>query len=92
MIAEIMRKVNKTEKSNLRLYDSSTNLNIQGVSRRRNAMLAWAFIFLVIAIIAAIVGYTGVFIVAAGIAKIIFFIFIILTIIAFISLLFHKQR
>ena len=36
-------------------------------------MLAWAFIFLAIAIIAAIIGFTGVFAVAAGVAKIMTF-------------------
>ncbi|WP_456238851.1 DUF1328 family protein [Rickettsiella massiliensis] len=35
-------------------------------------MLTWAFIFLIIAIIAAIFGYTGVFVAASGIAKTIF--------------------
>ena len=55
-------------------------------------MLAWAFIFLAIAIIAAIVGYSGVFVVAAGIAKILFFIFIVLAIIAFVSMLFRRNR
>jgi uncharacterized membrane protein YtjA (UPF0391 family) len=54
-------------------------------------MLMWAFIFLAIAIIAAIVGYTGVFIAGAGIAKIIFLIFIILAIISFITLLFRRR-
>lgn len=61
-------------------------------------MLMWAFIFLAIAIVAAIVGYSGAFSVAAGvsiasgIAKIIFFIFIILAIIAFLAMLFRKNR
>ncbi|MES2141688.1 MAG: DUF1328 family protein [Pseudomonadota bacterium] len=41
---------------------------------------------------AAIVGYTGVFVAAAGIAKIIFLIFIILAIISFISMLFRRRR
>ena len=51
-------------------------------------MLAWAFIFLAIAIIAAIIGFTGVFSLAAGVAKIIFF---ILAIIAFVTMLFRRQ-
>ena len=55
-------------------------------------MLAWAFIFLAIAIIAAIIGFTGVFSLAAGVAKIIFFIFIILAIIAFVTMLFRKKK
>ena len=39
-------------------------------------MLKWSFIFLVIAIIAGIFGFTGIEESAAGIAKILFFIFI----------------
>lgn len=61
-------------------------------TRGEIVMLAWAFIFLIIAIIAAIVGYTGVFAAAAGIAKVLFFIFIILAIIAFITTLFRRQQ
>ena len=39
-------------------------------------MLRWSFLFLVIAIIAAIFGFTGIAQGAAEIAKILFFIFI----------------
>ncbi len=55
-------------------------------------MLTWAFIFLIIAIIAAIFGYTGVFVAASGIAKTIFFIFVVLAIISFIASLFRKKH
>jgi len=67
-------------------------LKLKPIIQRRNSMLAWAFIFLAIAIIAAIIGFTGVFAVAAGVAKIIFFIFIILAIIAFVSMLFRRRQ
>jgi uncharacterized membrane protein YtjA (UPF0391 family) len=41
-------------------------------------MLRWALGFFIIAIIAAIFGFGGIAIAAAGIAKILFFIFLIL--------------
>lgn len=41
-------------------------------------LLGWALIFLVIAIIAAVFGFTNVAVASAGIAKIIFFIFIVI--------------
>jgi uncharacterized membrane protein YtjA (UPF0391 family) len=41
-------------------------------------MLRWAVIFLVIALVAAVFGFTGVAVAAAGIAKFLFFIFIFL--------------
>jgi len=45
-------------------------------------MLKWAAIFFVIAIIAAIFGFTGIAAGAASIAKVIFFIFLALWLIA----------
>jgi uncharacterized membrane protein YtjA (UPF0391 family) len=39
-------------------------------------MLKWSFVFLIIAIIAGVLGFTNVEAAAAGIAKILFFIFI----------------
>jgi len=44
-------------------------------------MLRWTAIFLVIAIIAALFGYTGIAEGAASIAKTIFFIFIVLVVV-----------
>jgi uncharacterized membrane protein YtjA (UPF0391 family) len=39
-------------------------------------MLRWAFIFLVVALIAAAFGFTGIAAGAAGIAKVLFFLFV----------------
>lgn len=39
-------------------------------------MLRWALIFLVVAIIAGALGFTGVSVAAAGIAKVLFWVFI----------------
>ncbi len=52
------------------------------------AMLYWAVIFLVVAIIAGIFGFTGIAGTSIWIAKILFFVFIILFI---ISLLFGRR-
>lgn len=41
-------------------------------------MLSWTITFLVIALIAAVFGFGGIAVAAAGIAKILFFIFLIL--------------
>ena len=39
-------------------------------------MLGWALMFLIIAIIAAIFGFTGIAAASAGIAKLLFFVFL----------------
>jgi uncharacterized membrane protein YtjA (UPF0391 family) len=44
-------------------------------------MLRWAIFFLVISLVAALFGFTGISAAAAGIAKILFFIFIVLFVI-----------
>jgi len=41
-------------------------------------MLYWALMFLFVALIAAVLGFTGIAIAAAGVAKIMFVIFLIL--------------
>ena len=46
-------------------------------------MLRWALIFLVISLIAALFGFTGISVAAAGIAKVLFFLFIVITVIFF---------
>lgn len=48
-------------------------------------MLYWALIFLLVAIVAAAFGFTGIAETSAGIAKILFFIFVILFVIAMIA-------
>jgi len=41
-------------------------------------MLRWALIFLVISLIAALFGFTGISVAAADIARVLFFIFIVI--------------
>ncbi len=48
-------------------------------------MLRWALIFFVLALIAAMFGYGGIAVGAAGIAKILFFAFLILAAVAIVA-------
>jgi uncharacterized membrane protein YtjA (UPF0391 family) len=50
----------------------------------RNAMLSWAIMFLVIALVAAALGFGGLAGTAAGIAKILFFVFLVLFLVSLI--------
>jgi uncharacterized membrane protein YtjA (UPF0391 family) len=45
-------------------------------------MLYWTSVFLVVALIAAVLGFTGMALAAAGVAKILFFIFLVLFLIS----------
>jgi uncharacterized membrane protein YtjA (UPF0391 family) len=46
-------------------------------------MVYWALVFFLVAVIAAVFGFTGVALAAAGIAKLLFFIFLVLFVITF---------
>ncbi len=48
-------------------------------------MLGWALTFLIVALIAGALGFTGIAGTSVGIAKILFFVFIILFVVAMIS-------
>jgi uncharacterized membrane protein YtjA (UPF0391 family) len=48
-------------------------------------MLRWAVAFFIIALVAAIFGFGGIAVAAAGIAKILFFIFLVLFLVALLS-------
>ena len=48
-------------------------------------MLYWALLFFVVALLAAVFGFTGIALAAAGVAKILFFVFLVLFIISLIS-------
>ncbi|MFC3800345.1 MULTISPECIES: DUF1328 domain-containing protein [unclassified Cohnella] len=52
-------------------------------------MLYWAFIFLLVAIVAAIFGFGGIVGAAVGVAKFLFFLFLVLFV---ISLIFGRRR
>lgn len=48
-------------------------------------MLRWALAFFIIALVAAIFGFGGIAVAAAGIAKILFFIFLVLFLVALLG-------
>jgi uncharacterized membrane protein YtjA (UPF0391 family) len=58
---------------------------VNGYERRRLFMLSWALTFFIVAIIAAVLGFTTIAGAAAGIAKILFFIFLVLTLVALVA-------
>ncbi len=45
-------------------------------------MLSWALVFLIVALVAALFGFTSVYVAAAGIAKVLFFVFLVLLIVS----------
>jgi uncharacterized membrane protein YtjA (UPF0391 family) len=55
-------------------------------------MLRWALAFFVIAIIAAVFGFGGIALAAAGIAKILFFIFLVLFLVALLGGLVRRAQ
>lgn len=64
--------------------------SLLSVSERRPSqgggkMLRWALAFFIIAIIAAVFGFAGIAVAAAGIAKVLFFVFLVLFVIALLS-------
>jgi uncharacterized membrane protein YtjA (UPF0391 family) len=52
-------------------------------------MLRWALLFFVVALVAAVLGFTGIALASAGIAKVLFYVFVILFV---LSLLGHVAR
>ena len=55
-------------------------------------MLRWALIFLVIALIAAALGFTGVYVAAAEIAKLLFYVFLVLFVVSLVMHLASGRR
>jgi uncharacterized membrane protein YtjA (UPF0391 family) len=48
-------------------------------------MLNWALTFFVVALLAAVFGFTGIAVAAAGVAKILFYLFLVLFLISLIA-------
>lgn len=59
---------------------------------RREIMLYWAFVFLVIALVAGAFGFFGIAGTAAYIAKILFFIFIVIFVVSLITGMGRRRR
>jgi len=57
-----------------------------------DAMLYWALVFLVIALVAALFGFGGIAVAAAGIAKLLFFLFVIIFVVTLIMGLMRRRR
>jgi uncharacterized membrane protein YtjA (UPF0391 family) len=53
-------------------------------------MLRWALIFFIVALVAAVFGFSGVALAAAGIAKILFYIFLVLFLVSLVSHLLRR--
>ena len=47
-------------------------------------MLRWALIFLVVALLAGVLGFAGIMVAAAGIAKLLFYLFLVLFVISLV--------
>jgi len=54
-------------------------------------MLRWALGFFIVALIAAVLGFTGIAVAAAGIAKILFFVFLVLFLFSIVAHLFKRS-
>jgi uncharacterized membrane protein YtjA (UPF0391 family) len=48
-------------------------------------MLNWALMFFIVALLAALFGFTGIALAAAGIAKILFYLFLVLFLVSLIA-------
>jgi uncharacterized membrane protein YtjA (UPF0391 family) len=57
-----------------------------------DAMLYWAVVFLVIALVAALFGFGGIAVAAAGIAKVLFFLFVIIFVVTLIMGLMRRRH
>ncbi len=55
-------------------------------------MLSWALTFLIVAIIAALFGFTGIAAAATDIARMLFFIFLVLFVVSLVFGLFRRRR
>jgi len=53
-------------------------------------MLGWAVGFFIVALIAAVLGFSGIALAAAGIAKILFFIFLVLFLVSLVGHLLRR--
>lgn len=70
------------------LFATSSERTTSNHQERIKVMLYWAAVFFVIALVAAVLGFSGVAAGAAGIAKILFFVFLVL---GALSLIFGRR-
>jgi uncharacterized membrane protein YtjA (UPF0391 family) len=55
------------------------------IQKRRIVMLYWALVFLIVALVAGAFGFGGIYVAAAGIAKVLFFIFLVLFLVSLVA-------
>ena len=67
----------------LHLHDAIAGIAVQ--AGRRTSMLNWSLTFLVVALIAAVLGLWGIAGTATWIAKVLFLVFIVLFLISYVS-------
>ena len=72
---------------NWRFFHTRQNLT----KHRRSKMLRWALGFFIVALIAALLGFTGISVAAAGIAKILFYLFLILFLVTLMGHLLRRS-
>jgi uncharacterized membrane protein YtjA (UPF0391 family) len=58
---------------------------MRGPRRKEVQMLQWALAFFIIAVVAAIFGFGGIAIAAAGAAKLLFFVFLVLFLVSLLG-------
>ena len=73
----------------VRILDSVLGLEL--IEKKEFGMLSWALTFLVIALIAALLGFTGVAGTAVGIAQLLFYVFVILFLVSIVASLLHRK-
>jgi uncharacterized membrane protein YtjA (UPF0391 family) len=64
--------------------------DVRDIDRQGGIMLYWAVVFFLVALVAAVFGFTGIAVAAAGFAKILFFIFLVFFVISLGSHLAHR--
>jgi uncharacterized membrane protein YtjA (UPF0391 family) len=69
------------------LFHTRQNLT----KHRRSKMLRWALGFFIVALIAALLGFTGISVAAAGLAKILFYLFLILFLVTLMGHLLRRS-
>jgi uncharacterized membrane protein YtjA (UPF0391 family) len=70
----------------------SVGLDKERIRLRTNVMLSWVIGFLIIALVAALFGFTGLAGAAANIAQVLFYIFILLFVVSLIVSLVSGRR
>ena len=69
--------------------DGAAHVHFQSHQTEGCSMLRWALVFFVVALVAAVLGFTGIALASAEIAKVLFYLFFILFV---LSLLGHVAR